>query len=139
MSMLRIRRRVAALAVLAAAGGCVERELVIESDPPGADVFVDGRPLGTTPFKAPFVFYGTRELTLRKEKFAPVSQVVEIKPPWYQIIPLDLFFEHLWPGTLRDVREVRLTLPPLVEQDPDGLLERAKAWREEAKKPPEAK
>ena len=126
----------AALLGLLFATGCVERELRVESEPSGADVWIDGRLAGKTPLVEPFIFYGTRGLELRHDGCTPVRQAVPIRAPWYQIIPLDFFFEHLWPGTLRDVIEVKITLETAKEEDPDTLIERAKKWREEAEREP---
>lgn len=129
-------KRLPAIFGLILLAGCVERELRIESDPPGADVYVDGQKVGKTPYAAPFTFYGTRQVTLRLDGHAVGQEVVPIKPPWFQIIPLDLFFELIWPGTLRDERLVRIPLPPLKEEDSNVLLERAKAWKAEAARDP---
>lgn len=123
-------------AAAAAAPGCVERELRIESEPPGADVWIDGRHAGKTPLREPFTFYGNRGLELRHDGCTPVRQTMPVNAPWYQIIPLDFFFEHLWPGTLSDVHEVKITLEPAREEDPLSLIEKAKRWRAEAEKTP---
>lgn len=130
------RRLTLALSCVLLSAGCVERELRIESEPPGADVWIDGRQAGKTPLVEPFIFYGTRGLELRHDGYTPAHRTVPIRAPWYQIIPLDFFFEHLWPGTLRDVTEVKVTMEPAVEEDPNTLIERAKKWRAEAEREP---
>ncbi|MCE9581780.1 MAG: PEGA domain-containing protein [Planctomycetes bacterium] len=137
--MIPVRRGklAGAIAILLLAG-CVERELHVDSDPPGADVYIDGRLAGKTPLIEPFTFYGTHGLVLRRDGFSPATQVVPVRAPWYQIIPLDLFFEHLWPTTLRDIHETKIVLEPLQEQDAHNLIERAKYWRSEAERKPEA-
>ncbi|MBI2922708.1 MAG: PEGA domain-containing protein [Planctomycetes bacterium] len=132
-------KRLPALLGLILLAGCVERELRIESDPTGAEVYLDGERVGTTPYAAPFTFYGTRQITLRLDGRAVAQEVYPIRPPWFQIIPLDLFFELIWPGTLRDDRLVKIPLQPLVEEDPNVLLERAKQWRAEASRKPGSK
>jgi hypothetical protein len=117
--------------------GCVERELQVDSDPPGADVYIDGKQAGKTPFRQPFTFYGTRAILVRHDGFTPTEKIVPVKAPWYQVIPLDFFFEHLWPGTLTDTHAVTIAMEPAREVDPDTLIQRAKGWREEAEKPPQ--
>jgi hypothetical protein len=101
--------------------GCVERALVVRSDPPGATVFVDGREIGTTPARLPFEHYGTREVMVRMERrdpgadhipLAPVTQMVELGAPWYQWFPVDFVSEFLWPGTIVDERVVEVALVP---------------------------
>ncbi len=75
--------------------GCVERALLIRSEPAGARVFVDGASLGETPLRMPFDFYGTREVMVRWEptelgetSYAPVTEQVELNAPWYQYFPI---------------------------------------------------
>ena len=45
-------------AVLAAGGGCVEREMTLTTDPPGALVYVSDKEIGRTPVTQPFLWYG---------------------------------------------------------------------------------
>jgi len=113
--------------------GCVERALVVRSDPPGAKVFVDGREIGTTPARLPFEHYGTREVMVRMEvrepggdhtPLAPVTRMVELAAPWYQWFPIDLFSEFLWPGTIVDERVVEVALVPHTREE---LIERYEA------------
>ena len=129
-------RGAAAVLLAAVLAGCVEREIHVDSEPPGAEVWIDGRHAGTTPLKEPFTFYGARGLELRRPGHVPVRQTLKVKAPWYQIIPLDFFFEHLWPGTLRDVHEVKIVMEPAREMDPASLIEKARLWRADAEKTP---
>lgn len=108
--------------------GCVERLLLVRSDPSGARVFVDAHDMGVTPVEVPFEHYGTREVLLRKSGedsdepgHESVVQLVELKAPWYQWFPFDIFSELLWPGTIRDVHEVMIPMPPL---DTEALQEK---------------
>src|SRR5581483_10051303 len=65
------RRAVLLVAAVLAGGpsGCVERRYVIESDPPGALVLVNGQPLGTTPVDGYFTYYGSYTFTLIKDGY----------------------------------------------------------------------
>ncbi|MGA1203195.1 MAG: PEGA domain-containing protein [Planctomycetota bacterium] len=99
--------------------GCVERALLIRSEPAGARVFVDGASLGETPLRMPFDFYGTREVMVRWEptelgetSYAPVTEQVELNAPWYQYFPIDLLAEFVWPGTIVDEHLFECTLRP---------------------------
>ncbi|MGE0707054.1 MAG: PEGA domain-containing protein [Planctomycetota bacterium] len=134
-----------ALALLVTAlvlAGCVERELVIESDPDGVEVFVDGTLAGVTsggaPVKVPFDFYGTRQVVARRAGYRPFRRNVELCVPWWQVFPLGLFSDVLWPGTIRDEHRVRVRLerrppPPPAEEE----VERAEALgRQEGLRPP---
>ena len=64
--------------------GCAtHRELVVESDPPGASVRLDEKLVGTTPYTSEFEAFGTRRLTLYLEGYRPVSRPVKLAAPWY--------------------------------------------------------
>jgi len=79
---------VATILLIPALAGCVEREFYIRSDPPGALVFLDGVPRGSTPLKIPFEHYGEREVELRLASYAVHHERIGISPPWYQVFPL---------------------------------------------------
>jgi hypothetical protein len=114
---MRPRVWVALAVALAAAGlssGCVTRRIMITSDPPGAQVFRDGQPLGPTPVEQPFVYYGKYRYTLVKDGYAPLVVEPELCPPWYEFPGLDLISENLLPFTLRDVQAFHYELTPLV-------------------------
>jgi len=103
-----------ALPILTATG-CVQRALIIKSDPTGAPVYVNGEHAGHTPLRHPFVTYGVYKIhvgPLRDEKgmllHESAEREVPVRAPWYQKIPLDFFAEVLWPGTIEDIHQ-----PPL--------------------------
>lgn len=103
----------AALPALLAGPGCVERKLVIRSDPPGALVSLEDEPVGVpTPVEIPFEFDGVRRVTLA----APGHQVLEtqarLATRWHDWFPLDFVAEFLWPGTIEDVQEFEYRLEP---------------------------
>lgn len=104
------------LAALLGACATVEKTLVIDSDPPGAQVRLDGRVVGTTPYRAPFDSWGTRGLVLEKEGYRLRRESLPIDRPWWQATPLDLFFEVFYPGTIRVARAFSFPLEPLPPQ-----------------------
>jgi len=115
-----------------ALAGCVERKLFVRADVEGARVYMDGEPRGTTPCEVPFTFYGTREVVVRAPGREVAREVVTLTPPWYQVAPFDFVVEVLWPGTIEDVHEVTVTLPPLPkasEASLDALSARGEAYR----------
>ncbi|MCX7703158.1 MAG: PEGA domain-containing protein, partial [Planctomycetota bacterium] len=63
------RLPIVALFLLPLLGGCVLREFLIQSEPAGAEVFLDGRYIGKTPLKQSFDFYGTHRVVLRKNGY----------------------------------------------------------------------
>lgn len=113
--------------------GCTERKITIESDPPGATVFVDGKRVGQTPTEVPFEFYGTREFRLEKEGYQTVRLLQPIAAPIWQYFPMDFLTDVVVPLTCTDSRLFRFTLEPVVQPSPDELLQRANAMRRRAR------
>lgn len=124
--------------------GCVERLLQIRTDPPGAEVTVNGEPMvvvvdgktrrAVTPVEVPFDFYGTFQVGLRREGYLSESIQVPVSAPFYQYPPIDFFAENLIPWTIRDHRPVEVTLRPLPELDDreaEDLLRRMAELRSE--------
>ena len=111
--------------------GCVERALLVRSEPSGARIFLDGKDVGSTPARIPFDFYGTRELMIRHEPtergngpaYASHTQLVKLSAPWYQWFPIDLFAEFVYPGTLVDEHVVDVTLEEHTIEELDAKLQ----------------
>jgi hypothetical protein len=108
------------LAVLALLTGCVERTLILRSDPPGATVVVNGDEIGVAPAKLHFETYGTYEVVMSAPHHRRLRALVPVRPPWYEKIPFDLFYETAWPGTVRDEHLVTLKLEPFPEDEAAG-------------------
>jgi hypothetical protein len=125
----RIPSLAAALCVLIAIGGCVQRRLTIRSNPPGARVYVGDEEIGTTPVSTDFVYYGTRKIRLVKDGYETMVVNQPIPAPWYEIPPLDFVSENLVPGEIRDERVVNFQLVPLQPVMTDQLLTRAEHLR----------
>lgn len=119
--------------------GCVERRMLIRSDPPGAPVWLDEQMVGVTPVELRFDHYGVRRVRIgpvrdaegRVQRLA-TERMVNIAPPWYEEFPIDFFSEVLWPGTVVDVHQVALSLPPVSEQEPLYGEEQAEEVRKQA-------
>lgn len=105
--------------------GCVEREFVITSDPPGAMVYRNGIPLGLTPVDDHFVYYGKYHFTLVRDKCQTLQVDEEIAAPWYEIPGIDFVSENLYPCKLRDVRRLHYRLCPLQPANQQELLGKA--------------
>lgn len=125
----------AVVCLLAAAvllpSGCVRRRLAVRSNPPGATVFVDNQPIGTTPCSVDFTYYGTREIRLVKPGFETLTVNQPIPTPWYEVPPLDFVSENLVPQKILDHRTVSYNLQPQVIVPTEQLLERAEQLRAE--------
>jgi TonB family protein len=63
------------------ADGSAKREalLLVDSDPRGAEVFLDGKPVGTTPIDGVEATFGRHVLRIEAEDREPVSAEVEVK------------------------------------------------------------
>ncbi len=129
-------------AALAAAllGGCVERALVITSEPSGATVTVNQQWRGTTPYVVPFKHYGVYDIWIehpgleengRMVQFYPLHVGEPVNAPAYQRAGVDFFSEVLLPATLRDEQTLHYTLERVARADDlDDVLARARQLRQ---------
>ena len=111
--------------------GCgVQRQMVMQSDPPGALVYLNGDEIGRTPLTHDFLWYGNYDVILRKEGYQTAKTTTEVNPPWWQWIPID-FFAELLPVRLMDKQTFTYTLLPASTQPADAklLLENAAEYR----------
>ncbi len=104
--------------------GCVERSLMLRSDPPGARVVLNGDFVGVTPTKVPFDTYGVFDVAMSAPHCARLRTEVPVSPPWWETIPLDFLVENLWPFTVHDDHDVLLTLKPLGSAEDAALEQR---------------
>ena len=116
-----------AAAPLAAPGCGVQRTLVLESDPPGALVYLNGEEVARTPAEVPLKWYGRYDVAVRKEGYETLQAERWVVAPWWQWPPIDLAAE-LTPIPLHDRRRLSFELSPAVEGD-KGLLDRGEALR----------
>ena len=124
-------RRVALLGLLTACQA--QRELVVVSEPPGAEVRLDERAIGTTPLRVSYEHEGTRSLTLHRPGRATQFRLVELNGPWFAAFPLDLVTELGFGWAWKDVERIEVTLPRederVTKADIDALLTRAESLR----------
>jgi hypothetical protein len=121
---------VLALAVVAAAtSGCVDRRFVVETDPPGAIVYVNGYRVGATPCDVPFTYYGTYHFEFQRDGYQTLVVDECVKTPWYEWFPLEFFSENLLPYTVRDIHTIRKQLEPLQILSPQEIKVRADQLR----------
>jgi len=114
------------------AHGTVRRRLNVNSNPPGALVYVDNQQIGTTPCSVDFTYYGTREIRLIKPGFETLTVNQPIPTPWYEYIPLDFVSENLVPNKIRDNRTVSYNLSPQLIVPTPELINRADQLRQDA-------
>lgn len=114
--------------LLAPLGGCVRRTLTINSNPPGALVYLNGQDVGRTPMTRDFVWYGNYDLVLRKEGYLTLKTHANVFPPFWQWVPLDLFTEVL---PLHDNQRFSFEMRPQSDRpvDSESLFARAMQLR----------
>ena len=112
--------------------GCVHRRLTIRSNPPGALVYVDEQEIGRTPVSTSFIYYGTRSIRLEMDGYETVEQLHRIRPPWYQIPPIDFVSENLSFRDIRDERVLDFQLVPMQIIPTERLLDRANQLRRDS-------
>jgi len=132
LERMTIERFIAALALALVPTSCVERRLVIRTEPLGARVYVDGARRGEAPLEVPFTFYGERRVEARAPGHRPAARAVMLARPWWQYPPLDLVTELLLPWTIEDRHPLELKLEPLgADDEGDSLLDRAQEMARE--------
>ncbi len=125
-----MRRNAVIVAIaVSLATGCVERRFVVNSEPPGALVLKNGKPIGYAPGDDHFVYYGNYHFTLIKPGYATLQVDQNIPSPWYEIPPLDLISEIFWPWHIEDVRQFTYQLQPVPGTTPQEILDRGQALR----------
>ena len=118
--------------VLTSLAGCVRRTMTITTDPPNALVFLNDQEVGRSTVTTDFLWYGDYDVIIRKKGYETLKTNWSIKPPWYQIMPLDFFFEVLWPGQLHDQRSHHFKLSVAQIPPEDELVGRAGQLRDRA-------
>ncbi len=106
--------------------------MTIRSNPPGAFVYVDNYPIGTTPVSTNFTHYGTRSIRLVKDGFETQTAEERVAAPWYEVPPLDFISENLVLGEIRDHRTFDYQMHPQMVVPTNLLLDRAEDLRSRA-------
>ncbi len=121
-----MRTTLSALTIIVAtlAAGCVEREMSITSDPPGAMVLISDVEVGRTPVKIPFIWYGDYDIILRRDGYQTLKTHANIIMPIYEIPPFDLL-SAIAPWTYHDRRYLHFEMQAFVKASANELIERA--------------
>lgn len=85
-------------------------------------VYVDKQPVGLTPVSTGFTYYGTRNIEIVKDGYRTEKFLRKIHAPWYQIPPLDLISDNLWPLESRDERIIDVQMTPEFDVPEDALI-----------------
>jgi hypothetical protein len=134
--VLRSLPRAAAFLVVAASlglCGCVDRLLVVRSEPSGARLWIDGVERGTTPYAMRYVHPRRFDLRLEKEGYESVAAEVVARTTW-DAVPGPDFFAENGPSRIHRRTEAFYRMTPLkadsyTEEELKAILDTAKAFR----------
>ncbi|MDR1535688.1 MAG: PEGA domain-containing protein [Planctomycetota bacterium] len=120
--------------------GCVERALVVTSEPSGANVTINQQWKGKTPYVLPFKHYGVYDIWLEHPGFEENGRLIQFYPlhvgepipaPAYQYAGADFVTEVLLPATWRDQHNLHYVLERVDRADEVAdVLARADQLRE---------
>lgn len=126
-----MRRMPAAILVLASPAlcvGCVERRIWIDSDPPGALVWVNDAQLGRTPVDVGILHEGVYDVRIEKDGFEPIVTGATVDGPLWDQFPIDFVVEVL-PIDAKSATRWKFLLTRRDDSE-SKLLERAEALRQ---------
>jgi hypothetical protein len=112
----------AGLIVSLSLGGCVERQLTINTEPRGAMVVLNDEEIGISPVTVSFEWYGDYDVRISKEGFETLKTHRKLKAPWYDYFPFDFFAQIVSPKRIVDSYEWTFTLAPQTQPDRDELI-----------------
>lgn len=117
--------------VLLLSVGCVERRLLITSEPAGALVYLNDQEVGRTPLEVPFTWYGRYDVRLEREGYRTLETERVAEQPWWEKPGPDLLAEAL-PGKRVEIawHIEMIKAQPVGETDPERVLDFARQMRE---------
>ncbi len=133
------------VAIIFAFSGCVTRSITVETNPSNALVYLDNELIGESPVTVPFTYYGTRKIMIEKKDedglltHERAIAFEKIKAPTYEVFPLDLFSELLWPFKLKDDHVLSYNLveltPLSIKEKQEKVLKNAAELRQRVNVP----
>jgi hypothetical protein len=117
-------------ACLLLAPGCVEPTLSIDSNPPGALVYLNDQEVGRTPLERDFNWYGDYDIQIRQDGYQTLQTHQMLAAPAWNWVPFDLI-AYLMPFTLKDHKTLHYTLQPVdpSKDQPAPLVARAESLK----------
>jgi len=109
--------------------GCVERQLTIVTEPPGAMVTLNDEQIGVSPVTVSFNWYGDYWVRLSKDGYQTLDTHRELKAPWYDHFPFDFVVQIADPTRVVDSYEWTFELAPKQYPTRTELMEQAQALR----------
>ena len=108
--------------------GCVERTFTITSEPEGALVYMSSVEVGRTPVTIPFTWYADYDIVLRHADYQTLKTHHKIKPPIYDVPPLDLL-SAIAPWTYHVRRAAHFKMVPRADRTNEELIRDAEELR----------
>ena len=136
VDFLQAKCNLAALAVISLIaitilGGCVERQLTINTHPQGALVALNDEEIGTSPVTVSFNWYGDYNVAIRKEGFETLKTHRKLKGPWYDQFPFDFFAQILNPKRIVDCYEWTFELKERQQPKREELIRNAEELKKQ--------
>jgi len=114
-------------------GGCVERQLTINTEPQGALVALNDEEIGTAPVTVSFNWYGDYNVRISKPGYETLKTHRKLKGPWYDKFPFDFFAQILTPKRIVDSYEWTFTLAPKQYPTRQELIQNAEKLKKQLK------
>jgi len=90
----------------------------IDSQPQGADVYIDRKLVGQTPCMHEFLYYGGHHIELTKKDHNNLRTTLKLKAPIYEYFPISIFSELLIPWEIVDMHVASYKLEKGQRQKP---------------------
>jgi hypothetical protein len=132
----RIFSSLAVCAVCIGFTGCIDRRFVVETNVPGAQVFVNNRQIGPSPADTGWEHPGQYQFRVVAPGYEPLTECRTVQARWYDYAPLDFFVGVLWPFHIEDVRRFRFDLREARQMNVVEIESKADALRERTKNLP---
>ncbi len=111
--------------LIVSVAGCVERKLTINTNPAGAQVFLNDEEIGISPVTTSFNWYGDYNITIRKQGCETLQTHRKLQAPLHDFAPFDFVTQILYPGRIVDSYEWSFDLKPQKEVGRQELIQAA--------------
>ncbi len=105
--------------------GCVERQLTINTTPPGARVWLNDEDMGESPMTTRFKWYGDYNVRIEKPGFRTLHTHRPLEGPWYDTFPFDFLAQIVNPRRIVDAYDWTFALQPKQPAAQDAIIARA--------------
>ena len=117
-------RMAAAVIAAAALSGCVDRRIMITTEPSDALVYLNDLEVGRTPLEVDFTYFGVYDVRIQKSGYEPLVTSRETEAPFYEWPVVDLVAMAV-PVRKETIIRWHFELEPET-QDTGAILERAR-------------